>query len=163
MWTVIVLTVLAGLSAVIAAQHLAGRRQLDHREKQLQADWLARAGVELAAARLLTGPAGYTGEELSPLSGSQVRITVRREPDAPAVAAFGASTAGLIGCPQGPWLAVSALIPQKSATLRSFLVTSEVRYRTDEPPAVVRALSRRFRRVVEGDHVYLERRPPAPP
>ena len=42
---------------------------LTDRQKQLQAVWLARAGVELAAARLLSNPADYKSESLALFPG----------------------------------------------------------------------------------------------
>jgi hypothetical protein len=82
-WMLIVLAVLSALLTAITWQHLSGRRTLDQRQKQLQAVWLARAGVELAAARLLSNPAEYKAESLSLFPGSEVRLTVRTEPNMP--------------------------------------------------------------------------------
>jgi hypothetical protein len=69
--------------ALTTWQSLAGRRLLDRRQNEIQAVWLARAGMELAAARLLTDPAGYTGESVELVPRSQIKIEVRSEPDAP--------------------------------------------------------------------------------
>src|SRR5947209_15036057 len=76
LWMLVVLAVLTAVLGTITWQHLTARRLLDQRHKQLQAAWLARAGVELAAARLLSNPADYTGEEEALLPGAQVRITI---------------------------------------------------------------------------------------
>jgi hypothetical protein len=73
------------LGAGITWNLAAARRSLDQRQRQLQAEWLARAGLELAADRLLAGPSGYPGETVELLPGSQVRIEVRVEPEAPDV------------------------------------------------------------------------------
>ena len=81
----IAVAALAIVSAVMAAvtwQCLAGRRLLDHRQHELQAGSLARAGVELAAGRLLDDPAGYRGESVEPVPGALVRIEVRADPEA---------------------------------------------------------------------------------
>jgi type II secretory pathway pseudopilin PulG len=82
-WALVVLAVLAATTAAVTAQLLANRRWLDQRHNQLQAAWLARAGAELAAARLLTDPSGYTGEAVEPIPASQVRVDVHREPGSP--------------------------------------------------------------------------------
>jgi hypothetical protein len=82
-WALVVLSVLTTVLAATTWQVMAGRRLLDRRQDQLQAAWLARAGVELAAARLLTNPAGYKGESLELIPGSQIRIEVRSEPGSP--------------------------------------------------------------------------------
>lgn len=79
---VVSLAVVAALAAAVAWQCMAGRRLLDRRQSELQAEWLARAGVELAADRLLADPAGYTGESVELLPGTRVRIEVRTDPAA---------------------------------------------------------------------------------
>jgi hypothetical protein len=81
LWTVVVLAVLTAVLGTITAQLLAGRRSVEGRRNQLQAQWLARAGVELAAARLLADPAGYKGETVEVIPGGTVRIEVRPEPE----------------------------------------------------------------------------------
>jgi hypothetical protein len=78
---VIILALVALLLTAIAWQVRANRRHGDRREHQLQADWLARSGVELAAARLLDDPAGYRGEAVEPIPQGRVRIEVQEEPD----------------------------------------------------------------------------------
>src|SRR5262245_11756569 len=83
MWAVVILATLSILTAAIIAQMVAGRRVLDRRERQVQAAWLARAGAELASARLLSAPDGYEGESLELVPGSRVRVEVRGVPDAP--------------------------------------------------------------------------------
>ncbi len=84
-WTLVVLSVLSVVLATITSQFLTSRRWLDRRRDQIQTLWAARAGVELAASRLLSNPAGYEGESWEAIPGSQVRIAVRREPDSPSV------------------------------------------------------------------------------
>ena len=76
-WALVVLAVLTVVIGIIASQGVAGLRRADHRHAQLQALWLARAGVERAAARLLDDPAGYTGETMTLIPRSEVRIVVR--------------------------------------------------------------------------------------
>jgi hypothetical protein len=79
MVAVTALALVAVLMAVVLAQCVASHRLLEGRHKQLQAGALARAGVELAADRLLTAPTGYQGETVEPIPGAQVRIEVRAE------------------------------------------------------------------------------------
>jgi hypothetical protein len=145
-WLMIVLTVLAGLFTVITAQHLSGRRGLDRRQKQLQAEWLARAGIERGVARLLTS-ADEASETVALIPGSQVRISVGRAPPVP----VGAISA--VALAPRPLLALAALAAAPARPARpTYVVTSEARYRVDEPPPVVWSQSRRFRRT-ESDGV----------
>ncbi|GEM_PF-1599564 len=75
---ILALAVLAMIMATVAGQILAQRRMLEHRHYELQADWLARAGVERGAARLLADPSNYDGETVEPISFGQVRIDVAK-------------------------------------------------------------------------------------
>lgn len=157
-WMLVVLAVLSAALAATAWQHVASRQLLDRRHHQLQAAWLARAGVELAAARLLADPDAYAGEAIAVIPASQVRITVRDESKflPPALAA------GLVGlgtAPTARFPVQVALAVQEERTGREpvYLVTSEARYPTDEPSPVVRTLAGRFRRVRDGGGVRLER------
>jgi hypothetical protein len=122
LWALVVLAVLTVVIGFITWQSVTGFRRADHRQAQLQALWLARSGVELAAARLLDNPAGYTGETLELIPRSQVRITVTTDPKQE----------------------------------QTFLVTCEARYPADERDSVLRAQSRRLRRVAEKGRVRLE-------
>ena len=56
-------------------------RWLDRRQNQMQAVWLARSGLELAATRLLSNPAGYSGESYQLIPESEIRIQVQRDSD----------------------------------------------------------------------------------
>jgi hypothetical protein len=77
---VVALALVSAVTAAVTWQCLAGRRLLDHRRDQLQAESLARAGVELAAARLLADPGGYRGESVELIPGAEVRVEVRADP-----------------------------------------------------------------------------------
>lgn len=68
------------LMGTITWQVLANRRLVEHRQHQQQSQWLARAGVELAADRLLSGAGEYRGENLSPVPKSELKIAVHPEP-----------------------------------------------------------------------------------
>jgi len=85
MAAVVTLVILSLLMSAIAWQLLANRRMLDHREYQLQADLLARAGIEHAAARLLANPDGYTGETLQLIPLSSVTVELNAESGSPGV------------------------------------------------------------------------------
>lgn len=80
-WALVVMSLLGAVSATIAWHWLAARRTLAARHHALQAVWLARAGGELAAARLVADGDGYTGETVSPIPESEVTIEVRKESD----------------------------------------------------------------------------------
>jgi hypothetical protein len=78
-----VVLALALVSVMLGAatwQLLAHRHTLQRRQNQAQAVWLARAGVERAAAHLLAEPAAYTGETVKLIPDSQLRIAVKRAP-----------------------------------------------------------------------------------
>ena len=76
--------VVAGMvSLSVARQTLLARRAVDASQSRLQAEWLAEAGLERAAARLAAEP-GYTGEtwriqasELDGIHDAEVQITAR--------------------------------------------------------------------------------------
>jgi hypothetical protein len=82
MWALLVLAFLGMLLALTTSQILACRRALDQRQSRLRAAWLARSGLELAAARLLADPAGYPGESVELVPDSKVRIEVKSQPGA---------------------------------------------------------------------------------
>src|SRR5437879_6089497 len=94
LWMLVVLAVLTTVLATTTWQHLTARRLLDQRHKQLQAAWLARAGVELAAARLLSNPAEYTEDVATLLPGAQVHVTVQREQGSAPLPLVGAVAVG---------------------------------------------------------------------
>jgi len=59
---VMALVVMAILVVILTmvTRHIVSQRHTVHqRHRQLQAEWLARAGVELAAARLLDNPTPF--------------------------------------------------------------------------------------------------------
>ncbi len=74
----VLMTVLTVVMSVVVMQMAAERRVLGDREQMLQADWLARSGVELAAARLLDDPAAFELERQDLLPDATVKITVEK-------------------------------------------------------------------------------------
>ncbi|MFO0808441.1 MAG: hypothetical protein U0746_07445 [Gemmataceae bacterium] len=81
LWALVVLSLLGAVSATTAWHWVATRRTLDKRCYELQANWLARAGGELAVARLLAGADSYTGETIAIIPESELRIAVRKDGD----------------------------------------------------------------------------------
>ena len=79
LWTVVVLAVLAAMLGMVTVQLLSTRRNLDRQWDQAQGLWLARAGVEVAAGRLLTDPEGYAGESPEILQDWQLRVGVEKD------------------------------------------------------------------------------------
>lgn len=82
-WVVVVMGVLTSILGLLTVQMLTNRRVLDLRQNQAQSLWLARAGIELAADRLLADPANYKGESLELIPESKVRIEVQAVKDEP--------------------------------------------------------------------------------
>jgi hypothetical protein len=78
-WVLVVLAFVSTMSLTAVGRFGNARHALDAYTHRTQAEWLARSGVELAAARLLAGPDGYAGETVKPLPRSEVRIVVRKD------------------------------------------------------------------------------------
>jgi hypothetical protein len=72
----VVMAILAVILTVVTRQIVSQRHTVHQRHRQLQAEWLARAGVELAAARLLDNPAAFVQENHDLLPDATVRIVV---------------------------------------------------------------------------------------
>lgn len=79
-WALVVVAMVTALAAAAAARLVAARKQTDSYRNRAQAEWLARAGHELAVARLLATPDGYTGETATPTPGGEVTVVVRPDP-----------------------------------------------------------------------------------
>jgi hypothetical protein len=74
----VAMAALAIILSVTAMQCFAARQMLDLRHRQLQADWLARAGVEIGAARLLDSPGGFTEDRLDIMPDSKVHVAIEK-------------------------------------------------------------------------------------
>ena len=122
MGAMVALAIVSLMMTAIVWQILATRRTLERREYELQAVSLARAGAELAAARLLAKPSGYSGEVAELVPRSTVTVEVNSEPGSP----------------------------------DAFVITSEARYPSDEPDGVVRSVTRRYRRHMDGENARLQ-------
>jgi type II secretory pathway pseudopilin PulG len=79
MAVVVTLAVLSVMLSATTWQIVAHRRTLERRFNELQAAWLARAGIEHAAARLLADPAA-AGGSLELIGDSELRVTIQRQP-----------------------------------------------------------------------------------
>ena len=77
LWVLFVLVLLSVVIGLIAKQHLAGRSLLDQRAKRLQAEWLARAGSEVALAKLLQSPQAFSGDVGDLLPDAKVHVEIR--------------------------------------------------------------------------------------
>lgn len=77
---IVVLAVLTLFISLITFQIVAHRRYLQHRQYQAQAQWLARAGVEYAAAQLLAS-AKLESQTIDLIPLGSVRIDFQREKD----------------------------------------------------------------------------------
>jgi hypothetical protein len=73
------LMLVSAMMASIGWHMAANRRMAEHRQDEIQAGWLARGGIELAAIGLLDAPDKYKGETAKPAPRSEVRVTVERE------------------------------------------------------------------------------------
>jgi len=74
---IIAMAAISVLLAVMAAQIVTQRQMVRQRHQQLQAEWLVRAGVEYAAARLLDSPSAFSDDkqELAPDSKLSIVVT----------------------------------------------------------------------------------------
>jgi hypothetical protein len=77
LWVLFVLVLLSAVIGLITKQHLAGRSFQDQRAKRLQAEWLARAGSEVALARLLQSPQAFSGDIGDLLRDSKVHVEIK--------------------------------------------------------------------------------------
>jgi hypothetical protein len=75
---IVAMALLVIVMGAVTAQIVTARRQLIHREQQLQSQALARAGLELAAARLLSNAAPYQEDTPDIMPRAHVRIDVQR-------------------------------------------------------------------------------------
>jgi type II secretory pathway pseudopilin PulG len=79
MAAVVALSVLSVTTTILVRELVAQRRQLERRHHLLQAAALARAGIEHAAARLLTSAKTYDDKSLELLPQASLTISVQPE------------------------------------------------------------------------------------
>ena len=77
-WALVVLAVVATVSAALVGRFAATRRQVDAYRNRTQAEALARAGYELAVARLLTKPDDLA-ETATPIPGGEVKVVAKKD------------------------------------------------------------------------------------
>jgi hypothetical protein len=82
-WVLAILALLSALVGATTVRSIAGRRLLEQRHAQLQADWLARSGLEIAIAHLLKNPKEYEGEMVEPIPASRLQIKISRSDEQP--------------------------------------------------------------------------------
>ena len=75
---IVAMAILSIVLAVVTSQIVTQRQMVRQRHCQLQAEWLARAGIEHAAARLLDQPAAFTDDQLEATPETKLRIVVEK-------------------------------------------------------------------------------------
>jgi hypothetical protein len=80
LWVLFVLALFSAVIGLSLKDFYANRTVLQQRQKRLQADWLARAGIEVGAARLLESDKPYQADLTDLLSGSRVHVSVELHP-----------------------------------------------------------------------------------
>ena len=81
LFVAICLAATAALMTAVVHNGMEQRRYLARRDNQLQAYWLAQAGIEHAAARLLLADPQAFVETLEIVPQSEVRIVVKKQKD----------------------------------------------------------------------------------
>ena len=74
----VAMAILSVILTVVTMQVVAQRQMIIQRHRQLQADWLVRAGIESVAARLLESPAGFRDDKQELAPDAKVRILVEK-------------------------------------------------------------------------------------
>jgi hypothetical protein len=78
---ILALVIMAALAVILAtttSQIVMQRKLTHHRHRQLQAEWLARAGTEIAVARLLESPNAFVHEPTELVPDTTLRIEVEK-------------------------------------------------------------------------------------
>jgi hypothetical protein len=105
---IVVLVAMAVLSVVltvVTVQVVKQRQMITQRHRQLQADWLIRAGAEVAAARLLDSGAEFRDDKQVLAPDSRVRIAVLKT----GADLFSVNIDAEVGVEEGPIVARSSL------------------------------------------------------
>ena len=74
----VAMAVITVVLSVITTQIITQRQMVRQRQRQFQAEWLARAGVELAAAKLLESPTAFVDPKQELVPDSKLRIVVEK-------------------------------------------------------------------------------------
>lgn len=99
----VAMAVLSVILTIVTVQVVKQRQMITQRHRQLQADWLVRAGIESAAARLLESPAGFRDDQQAIAPNSKVRIVVEKS----AADLFLVTVDAEVGVEEGPLVARS--------------------------------------------------------
>lgn len=73
-----VMAVLTVVLSVVTLQIVNQRKLMVQRQHQLQSEWLARAGIEVAAARLLDSAVAFTDDKQQLVPDSKLDIVVEK-------------------------------------------------------------------------------------
>jgi type II secretory pathway pseudopilin PulG len=99
----VAMAVLSVIVTIVTVQVVKQRQMIAQRHRQLQADWLIRAGIESAAARLLDSPAGFRADKQEIAPNSNVRIIVEKS----GTDRFAVTVEAEVGVEEGPVVARS--------------------------------------------------------
>ncbi len=80
-YALVILAVLSALMALAVQNVASARRVLRSRADQLQSQWLARAGLEIAVGKIQSDP-NYRGEVVELIADARVEIKVDKDADA---------------------------------------------------------------------------------
>ena len=79
-YALVILAVLTALMALASQNVVSARRVLRSRADQLQSQWLARGGLEMALEKMQGDP-NYTGEVVELIADARVEIKVDKNDD----------------------------------------------------------------------------------
>ena len=78
----VAMSIIVLVLSMLTAQVVMQRNLVRQRHRQVQAEWLARAGIETAAARLLSQAEPFTDDNLEIAPDSKLRVAVEKAGDA---------------------------------------------------------------------------------
>jgi Tfp pilus assembly protein PilX len=100
----VLMAVLTVILSVVTMQIISQRQVARQRQRHLQAEWLARAGIELAVARLLDSPSAFTDDKEELVPASKLTIAVEKtDKDV-----FSVSVEAVVGLDEGASVAHAA-------------------------------------------------------
>jgi hypothetical protein len=80
-WTLLVIVLVTAMMAAGMARFATARRAVEAQVHEARCDWLARSGIEIAAAKMLADEK-YAGETAKPFGTGELTIAVKKEKDA---------------------------------------------------------------------------------
>lgn len=99
----VAMAILSVILTVVTVQVVKQREMIAQRHRQLQADWLLRAGIESAAARLLESPAAFRDDKQKLAANSKLSIVVEKS----GADLFAVTVEAEVGVEEGPLVARS--------------------------------------------------------